>query len=57
MTKLAVAFLSQEHQEMSEDDTPHNESEGHLGERKLGLFLSSTDAIPYWQKRAMILDE
>jgi len=28
MTKLAVAFLFQKHQEMSEDDTPHDESEG-----------------------------
>jgi len=31
MTKLAVAFLSQEYQEMSEDDTPHDESEGLFG--------------------------
>jgi len=28
-----------------------------LGERRLGLLLSSTGAIAYWQKRARILDE
>ena len=38
MTKLAVTFLSQEHQEMSEDDTPHDESEGLFGGEKAGTI-------------------